>query len=189
MSSLKRVMWSVASSAAVAATVASGSLLDSASAYDTYRSGSGVGVHADAEGSCQNSPERKLTATPTMGTTPGWERGQNVAWRYYVYNISTGRFVVQESTWHSERVATVRVTTNVYGQTITQKDTYASLPSTSWVVSPGKYRVYVDYAWQTASGWSYAQSVTTTYTNTYSLLGMWRSYTASTCGIDIVANR
>lgn len=189
MRNFTRVTWSVASSAAVTAMVASGSLFNSASAYDTYRSGSGVGMHADANGECQNSPGRRLTATPTMGTTLGWGRGQNVAWRFYVYNVSTGRFVVQETKWREARVATVRSTTDVYGHTITQTDMYASLPSTSWVVSPGKYRLYVDYAWQTEAGWSYAQSVTTQYSNSYSLLGRWWGYTASTCDIDAVTNR
>jgi hypothetical protein len=177
----------IAATAAVAGTLTAGPLVGSASAYDTYRSGSSVGVHSDAPVVCTNSPYRTLTAWPSMGTTPGWEWGQTVAWRYYVYNVTTGRYVVQETAWRYAKIVTAHVTPAIYGPYVTV-DASAALPGATWTLAPGRYKVWIDYAWNTGSSWSYAQSVTTAYSNNYYSLGFKKLYSAGACDIDMVRN-
>jgi hypothetical protein len=158
-------------------------------AIDVSRTGSAWGFHGDAVVDCQNSPFRTLTTTPQLGTSSGWEQGQNVAWRYNVYSVSAGRWVVQEAAWHTARVAALYFTTDYWGHEVAHYDGYAKLPSTTWVLGAGKFLVYVDYAWQTGTSWSYARSVTTSYRNNYSQYGIWWAYNATTCDVDMVRNR
>jgi len=158
-----------------------------AQAYDTYRSGAGVGLHNDAVVSCANSPYANLTATPRLATTTGWERGQNVAWRYHVYSYTTGRYVVAEQTWRTAHIFTVKTTYNFYGMPVTEISV-PTYPQAQWQVGSGKYGVYIDYAWQTSAGWSYATAYTTSYTNSSVSLGRWWPYYATTCEVNIVRN-
>lgn len=159
-----------------------------AGAVETYRSGSAVGVHADAAVACSSYPYNQIVATPEMGTSRGWEWGQNVAWRFYLLT-DTGRVVWRPTNdaWSQARIATAYYQTiNGLGTQALVTNTYATLPDMSWRVTTGRYVVRLDYAWQTTAGWNYATNVTSYYANATASNGFKQTWTMNACNINVL---
>ena len=155
-----------------------------ADAVETYRSGAGVGVHGDAWVDCASRPDYAIDVTPVMGTTPGWEWGQNVAFRIYVINARTGSVVRQLNggNWTSRRIATKWISYDIFGNPATHTRKTAELPKYTWALPAGDYTVRVDYAWHT-TGWSYATNVTSSYMNHYAVGYTWTKSAGTLCVI------
>ena len=167
-----------ASILALAATVGT----STAHAAELSRSGSGVGVRADADVVCTSGRYPLIAAMPLMGTTPGYEWGQNVAWRYTITNADTGAVLLRETQWSAQRIATRSSALNVYGNADVKTVQYASLPIKYWNAAGGRYRVFTEYAWLTSTGWSYSTLRTDAYRLSQNLVGV---QMASVCAIRV----
>jgi len=159
-----------------------------ANAYESYHSGQDVGVHYDADVTCSGSPYRDITVRPVMGTTVGWEWGQNVAIRVYVLDSRgnvTGTLTGSTTAWTNLRIATTYSTgTDINGNPMVINEPYKMLGPYKWNLGPGTYSVRVDYAWQTNRGWSYATNVTSSYTISSAIGGYWYNARDTKCTIN-----
>ena len=114
-------------------------------------------VHGEAAVTCTSGSARLMSATPRMGTSVGYEFGQNVAWRFTIVNVATGATVWSDpSLAHGAHLHRVVHVPSYYGHTNVQVKAFADLPDMSWTMAPGRYRVLTDYAWLTTKGWSYS---------------------------------
>lgn len=157
-----------------------------AHAVETYRSGYDVGRHGDPAVTCSSAPYRQVSATPQMGTSTGWERGQSVAYRIYVLDARTGAVVRQlnNGNWLSTKIATSYLSYyDINGNPVYAISPTASLPTYTWSVPVGDYKVRIDYAWYTTSGWSYATNVASSYLNGMSVGYSWITAWGSPCVI------
>jgi hypothetical protein len=156
----------------------------SAQASDIYWSGSRVGVHTDARVICTTSYKGPglVSAEPKMGTSAGYELGQNVAWKYTIVNAYTGAAVWADTSWRYARIQTLWYTQDYWGHTTPQTQQYAPLPVMYWDMPRGLYRVQTDYAWWTGV-WNYATARTDAYLISQNPVGI---RTSNLCSIGVL---
>lgn len=172
-----------ASVAVLGALVLTATAAAPSQAVETFRAGPDVGVHYDAEVQCDSHPHYRVSVTPIMGTTPGWEWGQNVSFRVYVLN-SRGVVVGSlrpNNAWSSARIATKRMVQLATGVTYPVTDPFKTFGPYRWNLPIGTYTVQVQYAWQTNRGWSYATNRTSSYYNSRATFAGMTTTIGSTC--------